>query len=76
MQGAYRVGVDIGGTFTDIVVSADDGALARRKLPSTAGDHTDAVTTAKMVARLRGATAAKPSDTTTENHNRQRRIKS
>jgi len=38
-----RVGVDIGGTFTDIVVYGSDGALARRKVLSTAHDYTEAV---------------------------------
>jgi N-methylhydantoinase A len=30
-----RIGIDIGGTFTDVVVQADDGALSRWKVPST-----------------------------------------
>ena len=50
MQRAYRVGVDIGGTFTDIVVSADDGALARRKVLSTPGDYAEAVIAGTMAA--------------------------
>ncbi|MGC9369499.1 MAG: hydantoinase/oxoprolinase family protein [Paracoccaceae bacterium] len=31
----YRVGADIGGTFTDIVVRGDDGSLHVHKLPTT-----------------------------------------
>lgn len=50
MQGAYRVGVDIGGTFTDIVVSAGGGALARRKILSTPADYAQAVITGTMAA--------------------------
>ena len=34
-----RVGVDIGGTFTDIVVAQAGGRLHRRKVPSTADDY-------------------------------------
>ncbi len=50
MQGPYRVGVDIGGTFTDIVVSASDGALARRKILSTPADYADAVIEGTLAA--------------------------
>jgi len=32
---SWRVGIDIGGTFTDLVALADDGRLVRSKLPST-----------------------------------------
>jgi N-methylhydantoinase A len=32
---SWRVGVDIGGTFTDLVALADDGRLMRHKLSST-----------------------------------------
>ncbi|MGP6158944.1 MAG: hydantoinase/oxoprolinase family protein [Vulcanimicrobiaceae bacterium] len=32
---AWRLGVDIGGTFTDLVALADDGRRLERKLPST-----------------------------------------
>ena len=34
-----RIGVDIGGTFTDIVFLADDGAAHTRKVPSTVDDY-------------------------------------
>ena len=34
----YRVGVDTGGTFTDLILIGDDGALLRRKLLSTPDD--------------------------------------
>lgn len=37
--GAYRVGVDIGGTFTDLVVLAEDGRVLVGKAPSTADDY-------------------------------------
>ncbi len=32
---SWRVGIDIGGTFTDLVALADDGRLVRRKISST-----------------------------------------
>ncbi|UHL63969.1 hydantoinase B/oxoprolinase family protein [Paralcaligenes sp. KSB-10] len=34
----YRVGVDTGGTFTDLIVLGDDGSLFRRKVLSTPED--------------------------------------
>ncbi len=39
----YRVGVDIGGTFTDIVLLGDDGRLHTHKLLSTPGNYCDAI---------------------------------
>jgi N-methylhydantoinase A len=33
--GAYRLGIDIGGTFTDLVLAGADGSLVTRKVPST-----------------------------------------
>jgi N-methylhydantoinase A len=39
----YRVGVDIGGTFTDIVMLADDGAIHARKVLSTPADYGDGI---------------------------------
>ena len=39
----YRVGVDIGGTFTDIVFLGDDGTLHTRKVSSTVDDYARAI---------------------------------
>ena len=39
----YRVGVDIGGTFTDIVFLGADGALLTRKVSSTVDDYARAI---------------------------------
>ncbi len=36
---AWRAGIDIGGTFTDIVLMSDDGAVRTRKVPSTVEDY-------------------------------------
>ena len=38
-----RVGVDIGGTFTDLVFLRPDGLLDRRKRPSTPADYSRAI---------------------------------
>ncbi|MGH2874271.1 MAG: hydantoinase/oxoprolinase family protein [Solirubrobacteraceae bacterium] len=35
----YQVGVDVGGTFTDLVVANGDGELHKTKSPSTPGDE-------------------------------------
>lgn len=40
---ALRVGVDIGGTFTDFVFQRPDGLLDRRKRPSTPADYSQAI---------------------------------
>ncbi|MEO2140987.1 MAG: hydantoinase/oxoprolinase N-terminal domain-containing protein, partial [bacterium] len=39
----FRVGVDIGGTFTDIVFLGDDGEVLARKIASTPNDYSEAV---------------------------------
>ena len=39
----FRVGVDIGGTFTDIVFLGDDGQVLARKIASTPEDYSQAV---------------------------------
>ncbi|MFN0154934.1 MAG: hydantoinase/oxoprolinase family protein [Gaiella sp.] len=36
---AYRLGVDIGGTFTDVVLLGEDGTMHTRKVLSTPGDY-------------------------------------
>ncbi len=40
---AYRIGVDIGGTFTDIVLVSDTGQVTIRKVPSTPRDYGEAI---------------------------------
>lgn len=39
----FRVGVDIGGTFTDIVLLGADGTLHTKKIPSSTGDYANAI---------------------------------
>ncbi len=40
---AWRIGVDIGGTFTDIVLLGDDGTVATRKVSSSVDDYARAI---------------------------------
>jgi N-methylhydantoinase A len=42
-QPTYRLGVDIGGTFTDIVLLGSDGTVRRQKVLSTPGDYVQAI---------------------------------
>ncbi|MBT9288597.1 hydantoinase/oxoprolinase family protein [Prosthecodimorpha staleyi] len=46
----YRIGIDIGGTFTDVVVARDDGLIETRKVPSTPDDYSRGIAVA--LARL------------------------
>ena len=39
----WRIGVDIGGTFTDIVLLADDGTVATQKVSSSVDDYARAI---------------------------------
>jgi N-methylhydantoinase A len=38
-----RIAIDIGGTFTDLVLSRADGVLATRKVPSTPADYSQGI---------------------------------
>lgn len=40
---AYRVGVDIGGTFTDIVLLGADGTIHTKKISSSVGNYAEAI---------------------------------
>src|SRR5262245_13160019 len=42
---SYRVGVDIGGTFTDIVLLGADGAVHTEKIPSSVENYAHAIVT-------------------------------
>jgi N-methylhydantoinase A len=52
-SGGIRVGIDVGGTFTDLVVLAG-GGLVSVKVPSTPSDQADGVMHAIGLARLAG----------------------
>src|ERR1051326_5497648 len=43
MPGTFRAGVDIGGTFTDIVLLRDDGRRYTKKVSSTVEDYARAI---------------------------------
>ena len=40
---SYRVGVDVGGTFTDIVLLGSDGTLHTKKISSSVGNYAQAI---------------------------------
>jgi len=40
---ACRIGVDVGGTFTDLVLVTEDGSVARQKVLSTSGNYAEAI---------------------------------
>ena len=39
----YRLGADIGGTFTDLVLLGDDGRIIRKKVSSTVHDYAEGI---------------------------------
>ena len=43
MSITYRVGVDIGGTFTDIVLFGSDGTIHTKKISSSVGNYSQAI---------------------------------
>jgi N-methylhydantoinase A len=40
---SYRLGVDVGGTFTDLALQAPDGTVATRKVLSSTGNYAEAI---------------------------------
>ncbi len=56
----YRLGVDIGGTFTDIVLLGEDGALHNKKILSTPDDYSRAIE--EGVRELLDTTGIAPSE--------------
>ena len=53
-QATYRIGIDIGGTFTDIVIVRHDGLADTRKVPSTPDDYSRGIAAAlqALIAEL------------------------
>jgi N-methylhydantoinase A len=45
LTGGYRIGVDVGGTFTDFLLVRPDGAVRLRKVPTTLPDQSTGVMT-------------------------------
>src|SRR6185295_6164017 len=58
----YRIGVDIGGTFTDVVMLAADGTLHTKKVLSTPDDYARGVV--QGVLELLDETGAEPASVT------------
>src|SRR3981081_4089521 len=57
MARSFRAGVDIGGTFTDIVLLGDRGERYTKKVSSTVDDYARAITEglAELLAEIGGA---------------------
>ena len=47
---SYRLGVDIGGTFTDLVIQSDSGGIHTVKVPSTPDDPSPRRIKARLLA--------------------------
>ncbi|MXX69000.1 MAG: hydantoinase/oxoprolinase family protein [Gemmatimonadales bacterium] len=62
----YRVGVDVGGTFTDVVLLGDDGRMVARKVSSTPEDYSRGI--AEGVAAALADCGAAPGDVTSVVH--------
>lgn len=55
---AYQIGVDVGGTFTDLVYTGDDNEVRVVKTPSTPHNQAEGVMTGlKKIATNEGLTA-------------------
>ena len=56
-KSTYRVGVDIGGTFTDIVLLGSDGTIHTQKISSSVDNYARALVLEDGVGRDRRAVA-------------------
>ena len=54
----YRLGVDVGGTFTDLVLAAPDGRALTRKVLSSAANYAEAIIEGTARAARRGEARA------------------
>ena len=63
-----RIGVDIGGTFTDLVAIADDGSIRTVKVESTPHDYSEGIASG-LAALLQGADVAEVLHATTVGSN-------
>ncbi len=53
----YKIGVDVGGTFTDVVLAHHDGTILLEKAPTTPGDQSEGVLEAlRLLAAAEGVT--------------------
>ncbi len=54
---SYRIGIDVGGTFTDCVLRRDDGGVVLEKAPTTPDDQSEGVLAGlQQLAELEGLT--------------------
>ena len=53
-MGSTRIGIDIGGTFTDLVFLDPQGKLLRAKVLSTPDDYSEGIAKAESIARGTG----------------------
>lgn len=64
-SGTYRIGADVGGTFTDVVLARPDGTFRVEKSPTTPSDQSTGVLDAlNLVAAGEGLTLAELLDAT------------
>ena len=61
---SVRIGIDIGGTFTDLVAIAPDGAMRTHKIASTPADYSEGIA-AGLSVLLTGADVAEVLHATT-----------
>ena len=59
-QPRFRIGVDVGGTFTDVVLLRDDGRMMARKVSSTPEDYSRGI--AEGLASVLADSGAAPDD--------------
>jgi N-methylhydantoinase A len=59
-ESAYRLGVDIGGTFTDVVLMSTDGTIFSKKVLSTPQDYSQAIETG--ISSLLGELGVDPAE--------------
>ncbi len=61
----YRIGIDVGGTFTDFVLARPDGSIRLHKSPTTPGDQSEGVLQGmEQLARAEHLTLAELLETT------------
>ena len=54
---SYRIGIDVGGTFTDCVLRRDDGGIVLEKAPTTPHDQSEGVVAGlRQLAEIEGLT--------------------
>ncbi|MEI8002443.1 MAG: hydantoinase/oxoprolinase family protein, partial [Actinomycetes bacterium] len=62
----YRIGIDVGGTFTDLVLLLPDGSVVLDKTPTTPGDQSEGVLNG--IAQLAEARGVSPAQLLADTH--------